>query len=415
MPSRIIHGNPLGWRLPLALFFYCAALVGFVMGVSVTERPDLVTSDFLTKAYYSLGLFVMGGLDLGIPTGGPLIGRFLLWLSYFGAPILAATALIEAIVKTLSPQNWQLRHLNNHIIIVGSDELTLSYLKVLRSNAPKIQVVVVEQHIAPIREEQIKQQFNAKVIVGDITNCFFLKLLQLDKVNKVLFLSRDNFQSYEAANKMLRLVPSLENKIIIQCDNIRFMRTIADSRVARKTTSFNSFHLAAAGLVQDHLVWHFLKTAPKDVVVIAGFGIFGQTILEELQKKAEQEIDTIAIVDLNAETRVQVVDEQLGLNNFCHRKVFEGNISNPKVWKKLFESVDLAKCAPVIILATGSTEENLRTALWLRKKYPNAMMIVRSNKESEFAKEIGEEHNFISVSITKLIEDNIPKDWVIRE
>jgi len=415
MPSRIIHGHPFGWRLPLALLFYFSALTGLIMGVSVTERPDIVTSDFLTKAYYSLGLFVMGGLDLGIPTGGPYIGRLLLWLGYFGAPLLAASTLIEALIKTLSPEKWQLRQLKNHIIVVGSDELALSYLKKLRKNAPKIQIVVINQNINPIKKEQIKQQFNAKVISGDITNSFFLKHLHLEKANRVLFLSRDNFQSFEAANKMLKLVPDLENKIIIQCDDIRFMRSVADSKVAMKTITFNSFQLAASGLVQDHLIWHFLKTTPKDMVVIAGFGIFGQTILEELQKNANHEIDTIAIIDLDAEVRVQVADEQLELNNFCNREVFNGNISNPKVWKKLLKSVDLLNSEPVIILATGSTEENLRTALWLRKKYPNAMMIVRSNRESEFAKDIAEEHNFISISINQLVEDNIPRDWVVRE
>ena len=66
----------------------------------------------------------------------------------------------------------------------------------------------------------------------------------------------------------------------------------------------------------------------------------------------------------------------------------------------------------VFVLGTGREEENLRTSLWLRAKYPGAMIIARSSKESLFATEVGEEHDIISISITQLVEDNIPKSWI---
>ena len=87
------------WRSAAALFFFLSAMVGFYLGVAVSERPDVTTAGLLTRAYYSLSLFVVGGVDLGTPTGGPLAGRVLLWLSYFGAPVLAASTLIEALLR----------------------------------------------------------------------------------------------------------------------------------------------------------------------------------------------------------------------------------------------------------------------------------------------------------------------------
>ncbi|NQY64029.1 MAG: hypothetical protein HRT38_09920 [Alteromonadaceae bacterium] len=121
----------LGWRWPTAIILFLFALSGLLMGVSLSERPDIVSADILTKAYYSLGLFVMGGLDLGTPVGGPLLGRLLLWIRYFGSPILAASTVIEALIKTLSPHKWRLHRLDNHIVIAGSGELTKTYLKAL--------------------------------------------------------------------------------------------------------------------------------------------------------------------------------------------------------------------------------------------------------------------------------------------
>ena len=58
------------------------------MGVS--ER-DLADAGILTRAYYTLGLFFLGGLDLGTPVGGPEAARTVLWLAYFAAPLITGS------------------------------------------------------------------------------------------------------------------------------------------------------------------------------------------------------------------------------------------------------------------------------------------------------------------------------------
>jgi hypothetical protein len=383
-----------------------------MMGVSLTERPEIVSADILSKVYYCLGLFVMGGMDLGTPVGGPLIGRLLLWLSYFGSPILAASTVIEALIKTLSPHKWRLHRIHNHIVIFGSGELTITYLKELRKTSPKVAVIVIDAHIDSLRADELKHRYAVKVIVGDLSNSYFLQKLRFDKAKKVLLLGQDNFQSYEAAIKILKLAPKLEQKIIVHCNSIRFMRAMAQSHVALKCINFNSYQLAAAALVQQHLICHFLKTKPKDVVVIAGFGLFGQTILEELQKHATKEIDTIAIIGIDAKRRIQVVDEQLKLVNFCRREMFEGNISHPQVWQNLRDKVDLNNSEPVIILCTDSAEDNLRTSLWLKGKHPNATIFARSHLPSKFAEEVGQQYDILNVSINQLVKENFPQDWL---
>jgi hypothetical protein len=355
----------------------------------------------------------MGGLDIGTPVGGPLVPRLMLWLSYFASPMLAASTIIEAVVKTISPYKWRFRRIRNHIVVVGSGELTITYLKQLRLAQPKIPLLVICDEISPIREEELKRRYHAIVVTGDITRSYFLSKLFLHKAIKVLLLGQDNFQNYEAAHKMLQLQPSLEGKIIIHCNSIRFMRSMADSQVAQRCINFNAYQLAASALVQQHLIAHFVETIPKDVVVIAGFGIFGQTILEELQHYAQQEIETIAIIGIDAKRRIQVADEQLQLGNFCKREIFEGNISHPEVWQQLRSKVDLTGSQPIIILCTDSVEDNFRTSLWLKNKYPDSMIIARSYLPSKFAENVGEQNNILNVSINQLVKDNIPKEWMM--
>ncbi len=402
----------VGWRTLAAVVLFCCALWGLLAGVGLTERPDVVEANWLTKAYYCLGLFVMGGLDLGMPVGGPDYARVMLWVGYLGAPFIAASALIEALFRALAPKYWQLRNIRGHLIVVGSNELTLSYLKVLRSSHPKVQIVVVDHEEDSVRSDELKQLFGAMVLIGDITHDFFLTRLRIHKAVKVLMMGDDNFQSYEAAHKIIQVAPQMAPNVIIHCNNLRFMRAMAESRVAMLCHSFNSYHLAAAGLVKSHLLTHFKKTEPLDMVVIAGFGRFGQTILEELHKHALNEIQTVVIIDVDAKRRVMVADEQLPYEGQYQREIFEGDISHPKVWKQLHNQHDLSSCAPVIILGTGAEEDNLRTAIWLRSKYPEAMLISRTNQESRFATEVGREHGITCFSMTELIEANIPDNWM---
>ena len=86
--------------------------------------------------------------------------------------------------------------------------------------------------------------------------------------------------------KILLLEPGLQDNIIIHCNSIRFMRSMADSNVALKCINFNSYQLAASALVQHHLLFHFVETEPKDVVVIAGFGRVGQAVASILKSEA---------------------------------------------------------------------------------------------------------------------------------
>jgi hypothetical protein len=204
----------------------------------------------------------------------------------------------------------------------------------------------------------------------------------------------------------------MQHRIIIHCQSLRFLRAMQETAIAKQSIGFNSYNLAAKGLVEDSLIHHFEHTAEKDTVVLAGFGLFGQTILEELQNNASDQIDQISIIDLTANRRIEVVDEQQKQKPAYDRSVIEGDVSNPEVWRKLEASVDLSKNEPVVILGTGDAAINLRTALWIRQKYKNALIFARTNDISEFALDVGREHDINAISITRLVEEHIPATWL---
>lgn len=400
------------WRTAGAVFFFISAIIGFEMGVSVSERPEILESSLLDKAYYSLGLFVLGGMDLGTPEGGPLIGRILLWLAYFGAPILAASTVISALLKALNPQGWFLRRLRNHVIVVGDGDIAVTTIRTIRRHNKKIPIVVISNSSDQVMLEELRQNYGAIVVSGDITHEFFLDQLHVGEASKIFLLEKNSLRNYEAASALLDRLPMIGEKIKIHCSNLRFMRSMENSPVAQRCEIFNTYHLAASGLVRSYMLQQFHDTASKDVVVLAGFGRFGQTILEELQRSALSELETVAIIDIDAHRRVLVADEQMEFSGLYQRELFEGDIAHPEVWERLDQTIDISGENTAFVLGTGREDENLRLGLWLRQKYPGAMVVTRTSQESLFATEIAQEQNIVNISITELVENHLPASWV---
>ncbi len=406
------YQQPISWRWIAAAGFFLCGFVGLMAGIPLSERPDVVDSGALTKAYYALGFFVVGGLDVGTPDGGPVWAQTLLWIAYFGAPLLTASAVIEAIFQVLSPSRWQLRNIKNHIIVFGSGRLTISYLNLLRQQSPRAKVVVVDSEFDPVREQELRQKYRARTIVGDLTHEYLLQNLRLKRARRILLLGNNDFQAYEAASRILRLAPRLEGRIVLHCHNLRFMRSLQDTTLSGKCETFNTYNLAAQGFVSAYLLDHFEQTAAKDTVVIAGYGRFGQSVLEELHANAKEAINEVTVVDVDADRRVLVVAEQDRFQYGFNQNVFQGDISHPDVWRRVTENVDLNADYPTVILGTGQEQDNFRTALWLKNRFNNAFVFARTNDRSQFALEVGQEHGINSISITQLVEKNIPDSWL---
>ena len=83
---------------------FACALVAFEVGVGTSERAAIPQAGVLTHLYYGVGLFVLGGMDLGMPTGGPVYGRVLLWVAYFLGPIVTTTAVAEGFLRMVRPE-----------------------------------------------------------------------------------------------------------------------------------------------------------------------------------------------------------------------------------------------------------------------------------------------------------------------
>jgi voltage-gated potassium channel Kch len=399
------------WRFALLALPVVLSMVGFSTGVAVSERPGVVEAGVLVQLYYSLGLFLFGGMDLGTPVGGPWAGRLALWIAYFVAPIITASAVIEAVLRMIGADSLYLRRLEGHIVVAGCGRLTILYLRRLRELQPRLSVVVVGDPSENTLFDFVRDEFRVQVIEGDITSDALLGRLRLRQAARVLLLTDDDFTNLDAASGVLHHAPELGDHVVVHVSDLRFMRSMTTTRLAKECHVFNGHQIAAAHLVHEHLLDHFHRTKPTDQVVLAGFGRFGQTVLEELQRGAAGAFDRVVIVDLEAGRRAAIFEEQVGFSPQYARTVVDGDIRDPLVWMQVHAALDPERGDVVFVVGSGEDRANLRVALSLRSRYPDALVIGRSERPWVFAEAFSAEAGIATLSVAQLVAESMPLGW----
>jgi voltage-gated potassium channel Kch len=404
LPLRSLH-----WRFGLPVVAFALGVVGFLSGVGVSERA-LEDTAALSKVYYTLGLFLFGGMDLGTPVGGPAWGRSLLWVAYFMAPAITASAVIDAALRVLAPER-RLKRMRDHVVVAGAGQLTLLYLRRMRQADPRSTVVVVVPPGAASTATELRDAYGARVVVGDVASPALLRRLGLVHARRVLLLTDDDFTNLDAATQILALVPRLGPDVVVHVSDLRFLHSMAGTRLARRCQIFNGHQIAASHLVQTRVLDHFHRTNPRDLVILAGFGRFGETVLEQLQRGATGSFDHVIIIDVDAEQRALVFEEEVGFRGDYRRDVVSGDLRDPGLWRSLAARVDLGDKEPVFVLGSGVDRTNLRTAMWLARKYPRAFVLARSEARWSFAEEVSREAGIHTFSVAELVTQSMPVEW----
>ncbi len=400
------------WRWVLLIGVFTCGLSAFFLGVGVTARPGVPDASLFTKVYYALGLFVLGGLDLGVPIGGPAGARGMLWFAYFAAPTITASAVIEGLLRAIRPRSWALERLVDHIVIAGAGKIAMEYLARLRAADPHRPVVLVDIQADRPNLDEARALYDAYVVIGDISSDLMLRGLRLDHARRVLLLTGDDFVNLDTAAKITHLAPRLAGRIIAHVSDLHFARVVEDMHVADDVMIFNTHQIAAEHLVKTKLLQHFQRTDPLDTVVIAGFGRFGQTVLDELQKHAAGKFDRVALVDLECTRRALLFEDQVGFEGDYRRDLVNGDLRDPALWLQLASDCSFGDVAPAFVIGSGDDGVNLHTALWLKSKYPHAYVVARSFRSSAFAEDVSRKAGMDVFSVAELVSQSIPDMWV---
>ncbi|MFT7581220.1 MAG: voltage-gated potassium channel Kch [Myxococcota bacterium] len=389
------------------------AFVALMAGVGVSDRTAVADADVLTKIYYALGLFVLGGLDLGVPVGGGEFARSMLWVAYFAAPAISFAALIEGILRAIRPHAWLLRRLDDHIVIGGCGRLAMLYLQRLRETNPTVTVVIVEKNPNQSLADVARERYQAHVVSGDIADADSLKELRIGRARRALLLTDNDLINLDAAAEIVTLAPHLADRTAVHVSDIRTMRVLDLAGVERRCEMFNTHKIAAEHLVDSSMLQHFEQTIPKDVVVLAGFGRFGQTVLYELQTRAPGAFETVVIMDMQAALSARVFDDQVGFQGSYARDIVDADMRDPAVWEAIDGRHDLNQREAVILVGCSDDTVNVRTALVLKRRFPKARVIARGYRRSRFAEQVAKEAGFNLIAVSELAQESFPDAWFV--
>jgi len=414
-----VTGTRGGWALRIGLLAVtvAVAMVAFSSGVGASERAGIPEAGALTHAYYTLGLFVLGGLDIGTPSGGPPALRYAMWAVYFLAPLITTTAVVESAIRVLRPDWVRRMALRDHVVVVGMGRLGMMFVEALRARDPRARVLLVAREGLAGNAQVAAARFRAVTLQGDVRNDATMDAMNLEQARALVMLTGDDLMNLEVGWQAKRRAPGV--RVVAHIGDIGMRRLVDRSRcgdgAAAGVRVFNSHRVAARGLLEEHLDEIFAATAPRDVVVIAGFGRFGQTILEHLLNEADEELAYAVVVDVAAEHRVRAFRSQVDGTAGCEIVCVQGDLDDPKTWEDVEAALAGLDVQPVYVVCTDEDGRNLRAAIGLRRARADAPIFVRCVYRSAFTGELSDELDFSVLSVEDMLRQTMRDrvdEWV---
>ena len=397
---RGILAHKQGIRLSGIVIVFLLSIGAFVSGVDTSGVDDMSELSIFAWIYYSAGLFVFGGLDLGVPVGGTVAGRAALWAAYFLAPIITTTAVIEAALQLIRRDRSQARALNGHVIVIGAGRLGLTYIQAIRQIEPERQLLLVDAEGDRISAEEVVLLDGVQFVRASLDRKEAFELLHLQRAARMIVLSDNDLLNLEIAWGAKSCNQDLP--IAVHVTDLTLLRPV--SRLIRDRASagvspsglpliFNTHRIAALHLYEHFLHPHFEETGYRDVVVLGGFGRFPQTILELLRVTAQDELEHIVIVDKYASKHVRQFCADVSLESISYSTV-DGDLEDPGTWMEVDSLLSSHAATPIYLLTAANEVVNFRAAMMLRRRSSDIRIFARCFRRGSFAESLARENAF---------------------
>ncbi len=394
--------------LPVALVL-TLCLVAFGAGVDLSERPGTSTAPLATRVYYSLGLFLLGGLDVGVPTGGPEWARTLLWGGYFLAPFITTTAVAEGLIRLANPRWLRRRPPRDHLLIVGLGQLGERYTEAVRRADPERRLLTVDLDPPAAVAERLGGS-GIPVVRADIRHLPQWLDLGLDHAHGVLLATGDDLVNLGAAFELAQLHPGLVVGAHVADLGLRHSAEPLATRA--RVLLLNTHEMTAAHVFDTELAAHLRHTEARDVVVVAGFGRFGQTLLQHVHRRAPGEVQHVVIVDREATRRARSFAEQVGFDPESTWAALDGELTDPAMWDRVAEELAPFDVVPVVVLATHEDAANVQMAVGLRQRLATARLFVRCFADSSFLKDLEERYQLEALTLDGVLATALRAHYV---
>lgn len=311
------------WRLAIPVIILIIATICFEAGVNVRYRPHIAEEGFLMHMLYAMSLFKVNGINLGMPTEGPLWARDILILMYFAAPAVSISAIMEAVFRVARLKlRWVLLR-GGHAVVVGAGRATADLPTIIEAEVKRrrwhgIGFVGVPVVMADKSEEALLRNSDRLLKVQlDATDAQMVDYLNMAKARLVMLLTDDdqaNIDMYFRLRERLQNVPEKKHPMVfIRVRDMDLIRVLRTYNTSPKIRFFNvhiegvrslfefSNELTQGAWLENvresnsalSANWEALakiKHLRPTRVVMVGFGRFGQHLLVEMMLHSNGEI-----------------------------------------------------------------------------------------------------------------------------
>lgn len=402
-PRWVLEGRQLGWALRaiVLLVVFTLALSGFQSGAGVSDRPGLPEAGLLAHIYYSAGLFVLGGLDLGTPVSGPPGARAMLWSAYFLAPLITTSAVIEGALRLVGSGALGRLRLRRHLVLVGLGRLAGTFVASIRDREPNRLVVALERDVGRPRAQQARRSYGLRVFSGDARLPGAFASLQLKHAGAVALLTNDDLLNLEVAHRLRRLYPHLP--VVAHVSDVGLQRAALEVHARSGVHVFNSHRVVASYLYRTYLHPYFQGTLPKDAVVLAGFGRFGQAILELLAGSAAAALSRVVVVAPGAAQALRNFHAHVPLGDAFEVTALDADVGDVATWQEIETRLGSLVAPPVVVVGTQDESTNLQSSLEARTRWPRAPVFTRCENESAFSEELARQRGFTVLVVDSML------------
>lgn len=400
------------FRFGGTLAVFVLAISGFAGGANTTNIPEMQSQGPLAWVYYAASLFVFGGTDLGTPLPeGPLLPRAALWIAFYLAPLITTTVVADALLSLLRARAAKERILQEHMVVVGSGDLALAYVAAVQAVDPGRSVLLAEH-----RAEQALPEFlpadrpgEPLRLRGNLMQEPVLGALALERAHRVVVIGDDDLLNLECAWAMHDINPSLPVAAhVAELALLRPVNRMARSRRerggGRGPSVFSTHRIAALQLYDEHLGSHFERTGARDEVVIAGFGRLGQTFLELLLARADDEVARVLVVEPGASRALRQFTADVDTGGI-EVLALDGALDDPGTWEQVASLLASGQGASVALFAQADPLLNLRAAMLLRSGLPGTRGFLRCFHRTAFAAALAEQLGMELFSLEDMLRD----------
>lgn len=419
-PRRNLFRTILRRAIPVLLVL-AISILAFRNGVNVSDRADVPDRDFITQLYYAIGLFALGGMDLGMPKGGPEFWQAALVLTYFLAPALTAFTVIESFWQVIWQRmvmHWPWR---NHIVVTGGGRVARAVVERCRLVFPGTSILVVEKNVTESQMAHFVPLKRVHLITGDMTERETAAAMQVERAKALLLITNDELANVEMAVQYKDAFDGGSGlPMLVRVADLDLMER-ANAILGTETWQpCVNVHRSVAQKICRDSIEYMQKTEGKETLVFTGFGRFSQTYLHQfIERRGIKQIDSIVIIDRDAELCWQKFSH--GLTAALRERLDEvpvtrnaGVQEDPRMWHPLLEDHGAAGQPAgklVVLLGTNEDQSNLQAAMRVRDQKPDAYVMFRMFGASLFSQRIAKEMRLQLVDIQDELTEQI-RAWV---